>query len=85
MDRIEKVKPFSEINNEPDHKEAACFKVDNMWFVNTVVVHIEAVLREILVLMRPSRPNPSLQQACYFLRPPPAAELKHWQPQTGYT
>ena len=33
----------------PEHKEAAYFKVDNMWFVNTTVVHIEAVLRETLV------------------------------------
>jgi aspartate racemase len=33
----------------PEHKEVASFKVDNMWFVNTTVVHIEAVLRETLV------------------------------------
>jgi aspartate racemase len=33
----------------PEHKEVASFKVDNMLFVNTTVVHIEAVLRETLV------------------------------------
>ncbi|MDP1990469.1 MAG: amino acid racemase [Syntrophales bacterium] len=33
----------------PEHKEADCFKLDSMWFVNTMVVHIEAVLRETLV------------------------------------
>ena len=32
----------------PEHKEAACFETDGIWFVNTTVVHIEAVLREAL-------------------------------------
>lgn len=32
----------------PEHKEAPCFEVDGMWFVNTTAVHIEAVLREAL-------------------------------------
>lgn len=33
----------------PEHKEAACFEIDGMRFVNTTVVHIEAALREALV------------------------------------
>jgi aspartate racemase len=32
----------------PEHKETAYFEVDGMRFVNTTVVHIEAVLREAL-------------------------------------
>jgi aspartate racemase len=32
----------------PEHKETPCFEADGMWFVNTTMVHIEAVLREVL-------------------------------------
>ncbi|RJQ60116.1 MAG: amino acid racemase [Desulfobacteraceae bacterium] len=32
----------------PEHKDAACFKVDGIWFINTTVVHIDAILREAL-------------------------------------
>jgi aspartate racemase len=32
----------------PEHKETASFQVDGMWFVNTTVVHIDAILRETL-------------------------------------
>lgn len=33
----------------PEHKEKPCFEVEGVRFVNTTVVHIEAVLREALI------------------------------------
>jgi len=33
----------------PEYRDSACFEIEGMWFVNTTVVHIEAVLREALV------------------------------------